>query len=114
MIITGILISLLGIVWAFDDALHHFYANVKRVLHIPDKWDWWFNPAISWKNKYRNKLWQFFTPISDQKHVNRTIQWLLVMGIVYNYTQNIWISLGIGILGVYIMFNLIYKILKGQ
>ena len=65
-------ITLFSLGWGlkmFRDAIKTHYEDVKATLHIPDKWDWYCNPATSWENKYKGWLWKLLTPVSDLHHL---------------------------------------------
>ena len=99
------------IVKASNDALLHDYSKWKQRFGIPDKWDFYFNPAISWKNKYKSKVWLLLTPFSDIWHTLWTLwQFLFVYALTTEY--GFWYGLGIGVFGVFIVFNGLYNFLR--
>jgi len=100
------------IVKAINNALRFDYKNWKARLGIPDKWDWWFNPSISWKNKNKSWLWKLLTPFSDFWHTLWTI-WQIGF-VIYSIIKTGWINglLITGVVGVFILFNSIYAFLR--
>lgn len=95
---------------SIKDVLQHDYKNWKSRFGIPDKWDFWFNPAVSWQNKYRSRWWNVFTPFSDAWHTIATIYqiaWVIIM--IVNWG---WWGLLFGVTGVYVVFNGIYAFLR--
>ena len=101
------------LVKAFGNALKHNYASFKKVLGIPDKWDWYFDPRISWHNKNAS-WWMFFlTPFSDFWHSLWTA-WQFYYVIAVSIKTDNWILgvLMVGIPGVFIIFNGFYNWLK--
>jgi len=108
------LIILLGsfmIVKASNDALTHDYYKWKQRFGIPDKWDFYFNPAISWQNKYRSWLWKLLTPFSDIWHTLWTL-WQFYFVYVLMTQFGFWYGLAIGAGGVFIVFNGLYNFLR--
>jgi len=83
--------------------LHHFPAFDKKF----DSDDIWFDPAISWKNKYAIQ-WtfnfivkiKFGIPVqfSDGFHFFNTLELLFYLGIIWHYST--WyVALAVGIIG---------------
>lgn len=78
---TGGLVFLAGATKGFNETLHFHWKEFKR--QFPDASAEWFNPSISWKNKYRNNDPnagpKFFMSTSvlimftDQYHLNNFI-----------------------------------------
>lgn len=103
------------VVKSVNNALRHDYKHWKQRFGVPDKWDFWFNPAISHNNKYRGKIfwfvtWKMITPFSDFWHTAWTvfqIGWTVIMVINFG-----WYGLFIAIGGVFIVFNSIYNWLR--
>lgn len=115
IIITNLWLIILwlsfNIVKASNDALTHDYAKWKQRLGIPDKWVFYFDPSISWMNKYRGKLWSLLTPFSDIWH---TLWTLWQFYFVYCLVRELgfWSGLAIGVAGVFIIFNGLYNFLR--
>lgn len=108
------LIVLLGsfmIVKASNDALTHDYGKWKQRFGIPDKLDFYFNPAISFMNKYKSKIWMLLTPFSDIWHTLWTL-WQFYFVYVLMTQFGFWIGLAIGAAGVFIVFNGLYNFLR--
>jgi len=92
------------------NSLRHDYKGWKSRFGIPNKWDFYFDPAISHRNKYRGKLfwfitWKHITPISDVWHLAWTL--FQVGFVIYAIVRDGWLS-GLfvtGIIGVYFIFN---------
>ena len=92
------------------ESLRDDYPTWKNRLNIPDKWDFWFDPGISWQNKDKNWVWKALTPFSDFWHTVSTlyqISWVIIMIINWG-----WWGLLFGITGVYVVFNGIYAFLR--
>lgn len=78
---TGGLVFLAGAAKGFNETLHFHWKEFKR--QFPGANDRWFNPSVSWKNKYRNNDPEagpkFFGSTSvlimftDQYHLNNFI-----------------------------------------
>ena len=99
------------IVKAFNNSLRHDYKNWKSRFGIPDKWDFWFNPAISHTNKYRDWVWKLLTPVSDFWHTLWTL-WQISF-VVYVYLEHGLLQATItGITGVFVIFNGIYAFMR--
>lgn len=105
-----------NIVKALKDAVSHDYPKWKQRFGIPDKWDFYFNPAISHQNKYRGKLfwfitWENITPFSDIWHTLSTllqIAWTIDMIVMFG-----WIAgLVPNIISVFLIFNGLYNFLR--
>lgn len=94
------------------NSLRHDYKNWKSRFGIPDKWDWWFNPAISGKNKYKSWLWGLLTPFSDLWHIGWTV-WQIGF-VAYAVTKYGWVSglIVTGVSGVFLIFNGIYNFMR--
>jgi hypothetical protein len=106
---------------------HSGYAKFKEKLGIPDKWDWWFDPAVSHNNKKFNWIfkilgwdenkWKWLgrllTPFSDFWHSMWTLWQVWFLIALYIETRNFWLTLClVGIPGVYLIFNGIYAYLR--
>ena len=98
------------IIKASNNALQHDYKHWKQRFGIPDKWDYWFNPAISWKNKYESKIWLWLTPFSDIWHTLWTLWQINVFRVLCE--QYGWIGFIWGVAGVFIIFNGLYNFLR--
>lgn len=100
-----------NIIKASNDALLHDYPKWKQRFGIPDKWDFYFNPAISWQNKYKSWLWKLLTPFSDIWHILWTLwQFLFVYALIIEL--GFWYGLALGIAGVFVIFNGLYNFLR--
>jgi hypothetical protein len=98
------------IVKASNDALKHDYSKWKQRFGISDKWDFYFNPLTSWTNKYKSKIWMLLTPFSDIWHTLWTLwQFYFVYALMIEY--GFWYGLGVGVAGVFIVFNGLYNFL---
>ena len=53
IIITILLFAIAGMFKAGMDIMQFKYDN-SIFYNLPQKYQFWFNPAISWKNKYKN------------------------------------------------------------
>jgi hypothetical protein len=105
-----------SIVKSLNNALLHDYSKWKQRLGIPDKWDWYFNPNISWKNKNKGKLfwfitWEMVTPFSDFWHtlwtlyqIGITIDMVVLFGWIYGLVPNV--------ISVFLIFNGIYNFMR--
>jgi len=97
------------VVKALNNSLRFDYRMWKVKFAIPDRWDFWFDPSISWENKYRSWLWKLLTPFSDFWHTMWTLWQVQFVITVSLYFDNWIFGVGItGIVGVYIIFNGIY------
>lgn len=95
------------------NSLRHDYKNWKSRFGIPDNWDWWFNPAISWKNKYeRGWFCRYVVPFSDLWHSVWTL-WQIGF-VTYAITAHGWLSglIITGVSGVFLIFNGIYAFMR--
>jgi len=119
MNITELTIIFWSIFWSFQivkasmNALRHDYGAFKSRLGIPDKWDWWFDPSISWKNKYeRGWFFRYIVPFSDLWHTGWTL-WQLAF-VVLAIIKIGWINglLVMGVGGVFLIFNGLYNFLR--
>lgn len=108
-----VIFILIGALLAFDDALWSKYEVLKK-WNLFVRYEDWFNPLVSWQNKHKSELWKLLTPVSDQKHVNRVILWLLIMTLIILPQVTWWESLICGIAGVYLSFNLTWYILTKE
>ena len=105
------------VVKASNNALIHDYAKWKQRLGISIKWDFYFNPAISYLNKYRkDKIlgfisWQLATPFSDIWHTLWTV-WQFYFVYVLMTQLGVWYGLGVGVAGVFVIFNGLYNFLR--
>jgi hypothetical protein len=98
------------IVKASNDALMHDYSKWKQRFGIPDKWGFYFNPLISWKNKYKSKVWMLLTPFSDIWHTLWSLwQFYFVIILIQQFG---WMGLAYGVAGVFIVFNGFYNFLR--
>jgi hypothetical protein len=99
---------------ALADSLQHDYPKWKSRFGIPGKWDWWFNPAISWENKNKGFWWGVFTPFSDAWHSLWTF-WQIGF-VIYAVAAKGWVSglLVTGVAGVFILFNGVYAFARKQ
>lgn len=80
-IVTGGLVIVGGVAKGFNETLQYHYKDFKRVF--PGANHQWFNPAISWKNKYQNRdrtkgeafpgSKSLFVAFTDQYHLNNFI-----------------------------------------
>lgn len=100
-----------NIVKASNDALLHDYPKWKQRLGISDKWDFYFNPAISWQNKYKSKIWMLLTPFSDIWHTLWSL-WQFYFVYCLITELSLWSGLAIGVAGVFIIFNGLYNFLR--
>lgn len=96
---------------ALRDSMQHDYAKWKQRFGIPDKWDFYFNPNISHKNKYSKVFWLSITPISDAWHTLSTL-WQFYFVYVLMTQLGFWYGLAIGAGGVFIVFNGIYNFMR--
>lgn len=109
-------IILFSVIKAFANALKHDYLKWKQRLGIPDRLDFWFNPAISHNNKNRGKLfwfitWEMITPFSDMWHTLWTLFQFAVtidMMILFGW----WQGLLPNVISVFVVFNGIYNFLR--
>lgn len=94
------------------DSLKHEYPKWKSRLGIPDKWDWWFDAAVSHQNKYKGFWAGIFTPFSDAWHTLWTIPQFAF--VIYAIIKTGLISglLVTGIGGVFVIFNGIYAFMR--
>ena len=99
------------IVKASNNALKHDYDKWKQRLGIPIKWDFYFNPATSHLNKYRSRLWMLLTPFSDIWHTLWTL-WQFYFVYVLMTQLGFWYGLGVGVAGVFVIFNGLYNFLR--
>lgn len=84
------------------------WEGVKVTLHIPDKWDWYCNPAISWENKDRGWLWKLLTPVSDLYHLLAS---MFMLCFLLALQEELLLMVIIWIVGI-LFGNLIYKLVK--
>jgi len=100
---------------AVANSLKHNYDSWKKVLHIPDGWDWWFNPATSWKNKYNYKWLGIFVGISDCWHTLWTV-WIIwyQVALTIETGNPIFAFVISGGIGMYLIFNPIYNWLRSK
>lgn len=80
-IITGGLITVSGAAKGFNETLMYHYKDFRRAF--PDANHQWFNPAISWKNKYKDRdrtkgeafpfSKSLLVAFTDQYHLNNFI-----------------------------------------
>ena len=92
-----ILIIILGITACvanfFMDEVSHKYERFFGKI-IPDKWDWWFNPAVSWTYKWWSDSWildRLFSTVlvwtTDFWHFAKTIM-LICFGLIIVLLEN--------------------------
>ncbi len=100
------------LVKALNNSLLHNYRAWKSRFGIPDKWDWWFDPSISWKNKNKSWLWGLLTPFSDFWHSLWT--WWQIGFVTYAIIETGWFNglLLTGVGGVFVIFNGVYSFMK--
>ncbi|MGB5850235.1 MAG: hypothetical protein WBH40_17230 [Ignavibacteriaceae bacterium] len=98
-----------AVVKAINNALRHDYKSFKSRFGIKDQWDFWFNPGISHRNKYKSPIWKLLTPFSDLWHTLWTLwmTWFQVALLIE--TGSVIFSFGIsGVVGVWLIFNSLY------
>ena len=96
---------------ALENAMLHDYPAWKKRFGIPNKWDWWFNPKESWKNKYKGWLWKILTPISDCWHTIWTVS--MSSYIIYIMIEiNLYQGLMVGVIGIFVIFNFFYPFFR--
>lgn len=54
-VLSIICAAISGFCWGFHESLMHRYPSFKDKWKIPDKFDQFFDPRISWLNKYKNR-----------------------------------------------------------
>jgi hypothetical protein len=97
---------------ALTDSLKHDYPAWKSRLGIPNKWDWYFDPSISYLNKKRNWIWGLITPVSDAWHTLWTIPqigYIIYAVIILGWVNGLLVA-GVG--GVFVIFNGIYAFMR--
>ncbi|MFI5404891.1 MAG: hypothetical protein ACHQ1D_00110 [Nitrososphaerales archaeon] len=77
-----------GMLDGFNEELTHHYLQVKE--QFPCMHDEWWDPAISWKNKYTAK-WPFaktlFVGPTDAYHSTRTLNKIFVIGGIFTFDK---------------------------
>lgn len=120
LIIIGLLIIIAGISNAIMDTLQFRY-NSSVFSALSKKWQNWFNPKLSWKNKWKNKdpkqgpAFLFSTTmlvfLTDAWHF---FQMIVLTSLQIAIALLIAIILGKNIIVITIILVLIFKIIYGS
>ena len=120
-----VIIILLGITaclsnFFMDEARFHYDRFVGEV--VPDRWDWWFNPAISHSNKYfsQNPVIRFlfttlFVWITDFWHFTKFVM-LVCFGLIIVLLENntlSWWKYGLEVLFLGLMWFMVWEGING-
>lgn len=89
---------------------------------LPDKWDWWFNPALSHPNKYFSKypfVRLIFSTIlvwtTDFWHFAKTVM-LVCVGLIIALIENstlLWWQYGLEVIALGLGWLLVWELVNG-
>jgi hypothetical protein len=115
--ISLVLVILAGIMNAVMDVISIRY-NTSIFKYLPKKWNYFFNPSLSWRNKWKNgdpfKGEKFFGSstflvfTTDAWHLSKTIMLLLFMIAIINYVPLV--SIYVDWIIYYIMFGITFEL----
>lgn len=103
------------------DELHTHYDRFFKKI-IPVKWDSWWNPAVSWQNKYvaKSKLLTFiFSTVlsfcTDAWHFFKTIflTSAVLIGLLLENGALKWWQYGVELLAIGVVWFLVWELING-